>query len=171
MRNPTPTKRAGLAAALLSAALTLAGSAFAAPEPGTAGATPPDDVRLYCENVRQGAADARVAWQARALQEMEARIEGRLAELAAQRQEFEAWLARRESFLKRAEEGVVNIYSRMNAEAAAAQLSAMDQATASAIIVKLAPRQAGAILNEMEPGRAAQLARQAAGTARKEDRR
>jgi flagellar motility protein MotE (MotC chaperone) len=43
----------------------------------------------------------------------------------------------------------------------------MDAPTASAIIAKLNPRQAGAILNEMEPGRAAQLARTVAGSVRK----
>ena len=49
--------------------------------------------------------------------------------------------------------------------AAAAQLAAMDNETASAVIAKLNPRQASAILNEMEPGRAAMLTRTVAGSA------
>ncbi|KAA2237379.1 MotE family protein [Salinarimonas soli] len=156
--------RALLATGLLLAAAPTALAVDAA-RPETP--APADEVKLYCETIRQGAVDARAAWQARALQEMEARLERRFAELTAQKREFEAWLARREEFLKKAEDSVVGIYSRMNTESAAAQLAAMDRDTASAIIAKLPPRQAGAILNEMEPGRAAMLARTVAGSARK----
>jgi flagellar motility protein MotE (MotC chaperone) len=171
MRRPIRTT-CRLAIPVLVAGLALMGApAGATPlepeEPETTAAVVGDELKLYCESIRQGAADARAAWQARALQDMEARLERRFAELEAQRKEFETWLARREALLKKAEDSVVGIYSRMNAEAAAAQLSAMDQSTAGAIIAKLTPRQAGAILNEMEPGRAAMLARTVAGSVRK----
>lgn len=171
MRRTIRTSRFGIPALLAAGFLAAASPARAEvdpmAEPETTAAFVGDELKAYCESVRVSATDARAAWQARALQEMETRLERRLAELEAQRREFEAWLARREALLKKAEENVVGIYSRMNAEAAAAQLTAMDRDTATAILAKLTPRQAGAILNEMEPGRAAQLARSVAGSVRK----
>ena len=47
----------------------------------------------------------------------------------------------------------------MKPDAAASQFAAMDDAMAGAIIAKLPPQSASAILNEMEPARAAQLTR------------
>lgn len=127
--------------------------------------TEPSETALYCESIRDSAQEARVRWQAQALLEIEARIEDRLRELAALRDEYEEWLARRQEFLRKAEDGVIDIYSRMRPDAAAAQLSAMDNETAGAVIARLNPRQASAILNEMEPARAAQLTKTVAGTA------
>lgn len=124
------------------------------------------DAERYCAAIRDPAREARVAWQAQSLLEIEARIEERIADLARLRAEYETWLARREDFLRKAEENVIAIYSRMRPDAAAAQLAAMDNETAGAVIARLNPRQASAILNEMEPGRAALLARGVAGMAR-----
>ncbi|WP_372424632.1 MotE family protein [Salinarimonas chemoclinalis] len=162
-----PRRRLPLAVAL-GASLLAAPSATAleaAPDAVPA-APPPADVALYCEAIREEAQEARARWQARALLEIEARIEARLADLEALRVEVEEALARREEHLRQAEEGIVAIYARMRPDAAAAQLAALENEMASAVLAKLAPRQASAILNEMEPGRAAQLARTAAETAR-----
>jgi flagellar motility protein MotE (MotC chaperone) len=123
------------------------------------------EVALYCENIREPAHEVRIRWQAQALLEIEKRIEVRMRELAALRDEYEDWLARRQEFLRKAEDGVIDIYARMRPDAAAAQLASMDNETASAVIARLNPRQASAILNEMEPGRAAQLTKTVAGTA------
>ncbi|HSP24602.1 MAG TPA: MotE family protein [Saliniramus sp.] len=152
---------AGIAFALL-ATPSLAQDLEGGPEAGPA-MNP--EVRLYCESIREPAQEARVRWQAQALLDIEERIEGRMRELAALRTEYEEWLARREEFLRKAEDGVIDIYARMRPDAAAAQLASMDNETASAVIAKLNPRQASAILNEMEPGRAAQLTKTVAGTA------
>lgn len=152
---------AGIAFALL-ATPSLAQSLENRP---VAGAPADAEVELYCESIRVPAQEARVRWQAQALLDIEDRIEERMRELAALRGEYEQWLARREEFLRKAEDGVIEIYARMRPDAAAAQLASMDNETASAVIAKLNPRQASAILNEMEPGRAAQLTKTVAGTA------
>lgn len=131
----------------------------------------PADIALYCAAISDAAQDARAAWQAQALLDIEARIEARLVELARLSAELETALARREEHLRQAQDGIVAIYARMRPDAAAAQLAALDDEMASAVIARLAPRQASAILNEMEPGRAAQLARTATETARHEDAR
>ena len=123
------------------------------------------EVGLYCANIRDAAHEARVGWQAQSLLAIEARIEARMRELADLRADYEEWLARRQEFLRRAEDGVIDIYARMRPDAAAAQLASMDNETAGAVIARLNPRQSSAILNEMEPGRAAQLTKTVAGSA------
>lgn len=112
----------------------------------------------YCTNIADAAADARFALQKQALADMEKEIEGRLKVLEAKRAEYEEWLRRRNEVLEKADETIVLIYSRMRPDAAALQLTNMDEEIAAAVIAKLNPRVASAVLNEMEPARAAQLA-------------
>ena len=89
---------------------------------------------------------------------MDKELEGRLKILEAKRAEYEEWLRRRNEVLQKADETIVSIYSRMRPDAAALQLTNMDEEIAAAIVAKLNPRSASAVLNEMEPARAAQLA-------------
>lgn len=112
----------------------------------------------FCANIADAAADARYALQKDELSKMEKEIEGRLKILEAKRAEYEEWLSRRNEILKKADETIVSIYSRMRPDAAALQLINMEDEIAAAVIAKLNPRIASAVLNEMEPARAAQLA-------------
>jgi flagellar motility protein MotE (MotC chaperone) len=57
-----------------------------------------------------------------------------------------------------ANDNLVAIYAKMQPEAAAIQIAAMDDPMAAAILGKLKPGAAGAILNEMEAERASRLA-------------
>lgn len=100
-----------------------------------------------------------MAWQTARLGEIETQVRQRLRDLEAKQVEIAAWLQRREEASRRASASVVAIYARMRPEAAAAQLAAIDEAIASAILGKLPSRAAGVILNEMESGRAARLIR------------
>lgn len=116
-----------------------------------------DGATRYCENVADAASDARFARQAAALRRLEGEIEERIRRLEAKRAEYEAWLDKRNRFLESAEAGVVEIYARMRPDAASEQLAMMNDVTAAAILMKIDSRIASAILNEMEPDRAAQL--------------
>lgn len=127
------------------------------------------DIARFCSNITDAALDARVAWQLKELESAEAKLKQRIAELEAKRAEYEEWLKLREDFLKKAEESVVEIYSRMNPEAAALQIASMADDTAAAVLAKLRVRSASAILNEMEPARAAHLANTLAGMRRVDD--
>jgi flagellar motility protein MotE (MotC chaperone) len=127
------------------------------------------DATKFCANIADAALDARVAWQQKELAAAEAKLRQRIAELEAKRDEYEQWLKRREEFLKKAEDSVVEIYSRMNPEAAAQQIASMADDTAAAVLAKLRVRSASAILNEMEPARGAHLADTLAGMRRSED--
>ena len=120
----------------------------------------------YCANIADAAADARFAWQKRTLSEMEGELQRRIALLEKRTAEFRGWLARRDAFVKKAQETLVSIYARMRPDAAASQLSAMDEETAAAVLTKLKPRIASAILNEMVPGVAARLTATIAGAAK-----
>ncbi len=115
------------------------------------------EVRMFCTNNVSTAGAARVAWQAAKLEELDARLQQRIAELEAKRAEYEEWLHKRDEALKKARDEVVAIYSKMEPEAAANELAQMDDETAAALLSKLDTRSASAILGEMDPARAAHL--------------
>jgi flagellar motility protein MotE (MotC chaperone) len=118
----------------------------------------PPEVRQFCTNNAAAAGEARVAWQAAKLTELDTKLQQRIAELAAKQAEYETWLKKREDMLKRAQDDVVAIYAKMAPEAAATQLAAMDDDVAAAVLIKLNSRTASAILAEMDPDKAAHLA-------------
>jgi flagellar motility protein MotE (MotC chaperone) len=138
----------------------------AAPAPAV-----PSDVQQYCTNIAPFAAEAEGAWQARKLLELDGQLKARIAELEAKRVEYKEWLERREEFVKKAEEGLVAIYSRMRPDAAASQIAAMEDGTAAAVLARLNARTASAILNEMTPGRAARLTSHMAGATNRDGKK
>jgi flagellar motility protein MotE (MotC chaperone) len=146
------------------------GSVTAPPKPAPPAATPPEnDVAQFCSNVIDPAVDARLAWQLKELEKVENQLRERIAEVEAKRAEYEKWMALRDDFLKKAEAGVVEIYSRMRPEAAALQIAGMADDTAAAVLVKLSPRNSSAIFNEMDSARAAHLADLLGGMRRVDD--
>ncbi len=78
---------------------------------------------------------------------------------------MQEWVAKRDAILKTASDDLVAIYAKMQPETAATQIAAMDDPMAAAILGKLKPGAAGAILNEMEAERASRLATFLSGTA------
>jgi flagellar motility protein MotE (MotC chaperone) len=153
----------------LATATAAKAAAPGAAEKTVASAQPESDVARFCSNVSDAALDARVAWQQKELEATEGKLRQRIAELEIKRAEYEQWLKLREDFLKNAEDSVVEIYSRMNPEAAAQQIASMADDTAAAVLAKLKVRNASAILNEMEPARGAHLADTLAGMRRADD--
>jgi flagellar motility protein MotE (MotC chaperone) len=116
-----------------------------------------DGVQQYCANIANFAADARIAWQMKRMNELEAQLKQRIADLDAKETEAKQWIDKRESLLKKADDGIVAIYAKMRPEAAAAQMVVMEDFTAAALLTKLNSRVSSAILNEMDAGRAAKL--------------
>lgn len=170
-RRPTGAPHRPAASATLRAGLTpvlaLTGTIVAAAtaRAGSDGAGPAgtSDVKAYCANIAAAASDARVAWQTGKLNELEARIRGRIAELEAKTAELRAWVAKRDDMEKRAADKLVGIYAKMRPETAATQISTLDDDMAAAVLAGLNPRQASAIFNEFVPERAAKLAGLIAG--------
>lgn len=132
-------------------------------------ATEPSEVERFCSNIADAARDRRYALQAEELKKLQAEVDKRIALLEERKTEYETWLKRREVFLARAEEGVVQIYSRMKPDAAAERLAVMNVDLASAILMKLDARKSSVILNEMESKSAAELTRIMASASRRED--
>ena len=128
-----------------------------------------EDVALFCKNVADPAADARLAWQLKELEKAENQLRERIAEVEAKRAEYEKWMALRDEFLKKAEASMVDIYSRMRPEAAALQIAGMADEAAAAVLAKLSPRNSSAIFNEMDSARAAHLADLLSGMRRVDD--
>jgi flagellar motility protein MotE (MotC chaperone) len=112
----------------------------------------------FCGNVAPSVAEARIAWQTKRLGELDAQVKQRLADLEKAEASMQEWVAKRDALLKAASDDLVAIYARMQPENAAVQLSAMDDQMAAAILGKLKPSAAGAILDEMEAERASKLA-------------
>jgi flagellar motility protein MotE (MotC chaperone) len=112
----------------------------------------------FCANVAPSVAEARIAWQTKRLGELDAQVKQRLADLEKAEASLQEWVAKRDAMLKAANDDLVAIYAKMQPENAAVQLSAMDDQMAAAILGKLKPGAAGAILDEMEAERASKLA-------------
>lgn len=158
------------------------GSAFSAlaqqplpPQPEQAQALPQqasaplgnlDEIRKFCGNIDNQASDARYALQAKQLTELKADVEERMRALEEKRKEYEMWLKRRDEFVSKTQDSLVDIISKMKPDAAAAQMSLIGDEAAAALILKLNPRVSSIILNEMPPEKAAKLARVIVGSQR-----
>ncbi len=118
---------------------------------------PASEVEAYCLNIADKAQDARYALEKQQLSQLESEISKRIDELESKRQSYQTWLDERRAFLDNASTVVVDIYSSMKADAAAAQLTKLDRPAAASILVKLKSRQASAILTEMKADTAAEI--------------
>jgi flagellar motility protein MotE (MotC chaperone) len=159
----------GLASAILIAGLVTPASPQdrkkPEAEPKKAEADAGDGVQQYCSNVANFAADARIAWQMKRLNELDAEIKQKIGELEAKETESKQWIDKRAELMKKADESVIAIYAKMRPEAAAAQMAIMEDGTAAALLARLNPRVASSILNEMDAGKAARLTDLISGSA------
>lgn len=170
----TPVPRAPVKAEMPAPPAPPAAPVPVAPErPTTVKPNPPkrladgaNAAQQYCFNIADAAKDARYAWQKKTLADVEAELNKRIALLDERTAEYQKWLARRDEFIRTAEDGVVKIYTGMRPDTAATQLALMHEETAAAVLVKLNTRNASAILNEMEPNKAARLTSIITGAAR-----
>lgn len=164
---PRTGKAALLAVLVLSSAATSGSPALSQAVAKNGQVT--DEIEQFCANITDAARDRRHALQLQELETLRKDIDSRMAQLEAKRAEYEDWLKRREEFMESAEAGVVDIYARMKADAAAERLADVEPMLAAAILMKLNTRQAGVILNEMNRKAAAELTGIMAAAARPQD--
>ncbi|MBX2806653.1 MAG: MotE family protein [Hyphomicrobiales bacterium] len=119
----------------------------------------------YCSNILDAAQEARFAWQMKTLQSLQSQIDERIQKLEERIAVHQRWLDRREEFLTTTTAGLVEVYAKMRPDAAAAQLSEIDEIAAAAILTKLSPRNSSTILNEIDTRKAARLVSIIAGAA------
>lgn len=143
--------------ALLTAMMVFPLGAAAEEQPSRTEQAISVDIAAYCTNIADAARDRRYLLQKQELEKLEADINERVGLLEARRAEYEDWLARRNAFLEKAEQGLVDIYKGMRPDAAAERLELVGPEIAAAIIMKLDARMAGEILNEMDTRVAATL--------------
>lgn len=166
MTEPAPSTRFTKARlALVAIGLTLCAGPAATQETPVAS----NDVERFCTNIADAARDQRYAIQAEELRLLQAEVDERIAALEAKRAEYEEWLTRRENFLAKAEDNVVEIYGRMRPDAAAERLQELGVELAAGILMKLDARKAGVIMNEMEAKTAAGVTSVMASAARPKD--
>ena len=127
------------------------------PDKSIAETSAESDASRFCASVAPSIAEARIAWQTKRLTELDAQVRQRIADLEKTETAARDWIARRDALMAAANDDVVAIFAKMQAEAAARQLSAMDERMAAAILGKLKPNAASAILDEMETERASRL--------------
>jgi flagellar motility protein MotE (MotC chaperone) len=157
-------RRIGLGAAAIAVGATPVAAQVLEPENPVG-----DDVKRFCSNIADAARDRRHALQMAELETLRADIDTRMAALEEKRLEYEEWLARRNDFLERAEENLVEIYRRMRPDAAAERLAEIPPELAAALLMKIGPRPAGVILNEMDATAAATLTTIMASASRRQD--
>jgi flagellar motility protein MotE (MotC chaperone) len=128
------------------------------PDKATAERGPDIEASRFCVNAAPSIAEARIAWETKQLSDLDAQVKQRLADLEKAEASVKEWVAKKDAALKSASDDLVAIYAKMQPEAAAIQIAAMDDQLAAAILGKLKAGVAGAILNEMEAERASKLA-------------
>ena len=116
-----------------------------------------DEIRAFCGNIADAARDQRYLLQKKELEELQAGVDERIQRLDERSVQYRDWLQKREEFMRVAETQLVSIYKNMRADAAAEQLEIVRPELAAAIVMKLSPRMASQILNEMDSKKAAGL--------------
>ena len=168
-RSTAPTALT-LGAGILLGALVFGGTPAATQDIGVPAATEVEgDIERFCSNIADAARDRRYALQRSELETLQREIDERIVILEEKRVEYEEWLQRRNDFLEKAEDNLVEIYARMRPDAAAERLAEVNAELAAGILMKLQARQAGTILNEMNSEAAATLTTIMASAARRQD--
>jgi flagellar motility protein MotE (MotC chaperone) len=108
---------------------------------------PADD---YCANISDLAADARYVLQKKTLEDLQRKIDEKITLLEAKRAQSEEFLKKRDEAVQQTQKGLVDIFSKMKPDVAAAQFEILDVATSASILKQLNARVASTILNEMK---------------------
>lgn len=154
------TQRYPAAVVLLTISFCVSWTSASASETAPAKEKPIDAIIAeYCTAVSDQAGEQRLALQMKALREVQAKVESRLAELEKAKAELQAQLDRRDELRNLARKELVDIYAGMDPAIAAEQMGKVDVRLASSVLRQLKPKQASAILDEMTPELAARLVR------------
>jgi flagellar motility protein MotE (MotC chaperone) len=127
------------------------------------------DAERFCANIQDEARERRYALKDAELKAITAEIDVKMKALEERRAEFEAWQKRREEFARLATDNLVDIYKKMRPAAAAERLAVLSTDLSASILMKLPSRQAGVILNEMEPETVAAITAIMAASSQRKD--
>lgn len=123
------------------------------------------EIARLCGNILDPVREQRYALQVAELEGLQAKIQERIDLLETKRAELEKWVIKREKFAKQASGTIVEVYAKMPASAAAERLETIEGGLSAALMLKLKPRNAAAILSEMNKEKAALITRIMAASA------
>ncbi|MEM8539554.1 MAG: MotE family protein [Pseudomonadota bacterium] len=123
------------------------------------------EITRLCGNILDPVREQRYALQVAELEELQTKIQERIDLLETKRAELEQWATKREEFAKQASSMLVDVYANMKPDAAAERLETIDGGLTAALMMKLKPRSAAAILSEMNKDKAALITRIMAASA------
>jgi flagellar motility protein MotE (MotC chaperone) len=146
-----------LALAILALLLSPPVSAQTTPARASASSRENKEMQNLCANIAASIEAERLSRQQKALAEIEDQIKTKLAALEAKEKEVSGRIERLEAFEKKTDESLIAFYAGMKADAAAAQLSELDEDIAAGILLRLKTKSSSAILNEMQAERGAAL--------------
>lgn len=112
----------------------------------------------YCYNISDSAVEARSAVLKEQLEIVEMQVDKKLVLLEEKTKALKAWMVKRESFVNKVNNSVVQIFQVMRPDAAASQFTELGPVIAASIISQLPPKSSSAILTEMSPVDAAEVA-------------
>jgi flagellar motility protein MotE (MotC chaperone) len=113
----------------------------------------------YCGNIANAIVVARAEMQQKRLVELEQQLQQRLTEFQSRRSQFQELLDRYDALIKKTDDTLINVYSKMKPESAATQLANLDDESAASLLLQLKPKNSSAILSEMDAFHAALLAK------------
>jgi flagellar motility protein MotE (MotC chaperone) len=103
------------------------------------------------------AAERRLTRLNEALKKTRVDVDGRIEELKTRAAELKSLIDARKAMQEKVGESLLKIYTQVEPEAAAQQLSKLEPGTAAEILVKMNPKRSGEILSLMDPKKAASL--------------
>ena len=116
-----------------------------------------DETFRYCLNISDKAKEARNAVLESRLNEMEDVVDKKIERMGSMIVELRTWTEKREKFLARANDSLIQIFQSMRSDSAALQLTEVGPIMAASIIAKLEPKISSAIMAEMKPDDAAKI--------------
>ena len=111
----------------------------------------------YCINILDEAKETRNAILTERLTDLESQVDRKLDLMAERIATLKIWTEKREKFLEKTNDSLIQIYQSMRPDAAASQLTEIGPAMSASIIAKLEPKYSSAILTEMKASDAAQI--------------
>ena len=111
----------------------------------------------YCINILDEAKETRNAILTERLTELESQVDRKLDLMAERIAVLKTWTEKREKFLEKTNDSLIQIFQSMRPDAAASQLTEIGPAMSASIIAKLEPKYSSAILTEMKASDAAQI--------------
>lgn len=115
------------------------------------------DTKNFCAALASGLKDKILALQKNELLELKVEIDTNMTALNARMEQYKKLLQQRDDELRKIDDNVVAIYTKMRPETAASQIAMLDNKQAATLLFKLNPKTTSLILNEMDPAKAALL--------------